>query len=120
MKKKLTKRTVDAVKPADKDVFVWDTNLTGFLLKVTPTGRKTFLYQYRNTRGLRRFTIGPMGQWTPDQARTEAGRLAGLVARGEDPQQDKANRRKAGTVNDMLDQFLEEHAKVKTKPGDLC
>ena len=47
MKAKLTKREVDAAKPASKDVLVWDTELKGFGLKVTPAGAKIYLIQYR-------------------------------------------------------------------------
>ncbi|MBF0310719.1 MAG: DUF4102 domain-containing protein, partial [Magnetococcales bacterium] len=33
---KLTKRTVDAAQPGDKDSFLFDSDLTGFGLKITP------------------------------------------------------------------------------------
>ncbi len=35
----LTKRTVDAAKPAAREYVLWDTDIKGFGLKVTPAGR---------------------------------------------------------------------------------
>jgi len=39
---KLTKRTVDATKPASRDVFVWDDAVAGFGLRVLPSGKKSY------------------------------------------------------------------------------
>ena len=72
MKKKITKSIVDAATAADKSVYIWDTELRGFGLKITPAGKKVYLLQYRmGGRGhlTRRFTIGAHGVFTPDQAR---------------------------------------------------
>ncbi len=72
---KVTKRTVDALNPGERDVFLWDSDLRGFGVKCTPKGRKVYVVQYqRGGRGnpTRRVTIGPHGPLTPDKARTEA------------------------------------------------
>lgn len=90
MQAKLTKRTVDAIAATSSDLLVWDTETKGFGLKVTTSGVKTYLLQYRmGGRGTptRRRTIGKHGSpWTPDMARDEAKRLLRLIANGEDPQ----------------------------------
>lgn len=90
----LSKRTVDAVEPASRDQFIWDASLTGFGLKVTPLGRKVFIFQYRiappgeaSKTAAKRYTIGKYGNVTPDQARKRAEVLAGMVANGIDPRQ---------------------------------
>ena len=66
---KLTKRIVDAALPAERDVFVWDSDLTGFGLRVRPAGSKTFVAQYRAGGGrsgpTRRFTVGRFVLWDP-------------------------------------------------------
>ena len=36
----ITKRAVDALKPADKPWIAWDDKLTGFGVRVHPTGAK--------------------------------------------------------------------------------
>jgi Arm DNA-binding domain len=60
---KLTKRAIDALTPPEKgEIFVWDTELRGFGLRVKSTGGKTYLVQYRNTEGrTRRLAIGQHG-----------------------------------------------------------
>lgn len=91
----LSKRTVDAAAPAAKDHFIWDDEVAGFGLKVTPSGGKVYIFQYRIARPgeaertpARRYTIGRHGSpWTPDQAKKRAKELAGYVEHGIDPRQ---------------------------------
>lgn len=44
---KLTKGYVDRIKPGSKDEFHWDTDTKGFGVRVTPTGKLTFIVQGR-------------------------------------------------------------------------
>ena len=44
---RITKRTVDAQKKSDKPTYLWDGELAGFGVKILPSGRKTYLAQYR-------------------------------------------------------------------------
>lgn len=46
MRKRITKRVVDALKASVKDVRVWDTELHGFGVRVRPSGRKVYLLRY--------------------------------------------------------------------------
>ncbi len=57
---KLTKRIVEALeRDPDRDVFMWDTDVRGFGVRVKSSGTKTFIIQYRNVeRRTRRFVIG--------------------------------------------------------------
>lgn len=85
---KLRKRDVDliALPPAgDKPVqlFYWDDELPGFGLRVTPT-RKTYIAQRRVAGRTVRVTIAPHGVLTPDQARKEALKKLGDMAKGVD------------------------------------
>jgi hypothetical protein len=43
----ITKRAVDAAKPRSVDNYLWDKELHGFGLKVTPAGSKVYLVQYQ-------------------------------------------------------------------------
>ena len=76
---KLTKRIVDAAMPSDRDVFVWDRELTGFGLRVRPAGSKTFIAQCRAGGGrsgtTRRFTIGRFGTLAVEEGRLEARKV---------------------------------------------
>ena len=117
-KGRITKRTVDAAKARKADNYVWDEDLPGFGLKVTPAGRKVYLVQYRlgGRKGrTRRITIGLHGELTPTLARDEAKRLLGEIAAGRDPatERDKAKADKSLTA--VLEQFMAEHVRPKLK-----
>jgi integrase len=115
---KLTKRTVDAARVGERDVFIWDSELPGFGLKTTPTGRKVFVLQYRlggRSGRTRRITLGTLGHLTPDQARDDAKRLLREVGAGNDPAGDRAKRKGESTLGEMLDRFLAEHVRTKLK-----
>lgn len=114
---KLTKRSVDAMEIQDKDYLVWDADVTGFGVRVYPSGKKTYLIQYRAGRRTRRLSIGQHGVLTADQARREAKRLIGDVARGEDPSGEKQKRLQAPTISALCDRFLTEYAEQHCKPS---
>ncbi|MBM3091586.1 integrase arm-type DNA-binding domain-containing protein [Ensifer sp. T173] len=103
---KLTKRTIDGLQPREKDYFEWDDELPGFGVRVWPTGRKTYVAQYRAGKQSRRFKIGVHGPLTVEEARKEAKAVLGDVARGEDPQQDRATRRKSLTIEELVDDYF--------------
>lgn len=104
---KLTKRTIDALQPREKDYFEWDDEMPGFGVRVWPTGKKVYVAQYRAGRQTRRFKIGSHGALTVEEARKQAKTVLGDVARGEDPQQDRSTRRKSMTVKDLCDTYFE-------------
>ena len=115
---KLTKRIVDTQKPKDKTYFVWDSDLAGFGLKILPSGKKTYLIQYRmggRSKRTRRMTIGPHGVLTTEQARGQAKLYLGQVATGTDPASEKDKEKAALTVEHLLGQFFVEHVEVKLK-----
>lgn len=113
---KLTKRSVDAIKPAAADLFLWDDELPGFGLRVWPSGRKVYVAQYRlGGRGsrTRRLTIGTHGVLTPEQAREEARQALAAVARGEDPS--AATLEAAEALSAVVPYYL-AHVEAKRKP----
>ena len=121
---KISQRAVDAAKPGDRDVYLWDSDLRGFGLKVTPTGGRTYLVQYRvgGRRGrTRRVTIGKHGSpWTAHTAREEAKRLLGEVAVGTDPAEERTQARSAQTVAELCDEYLAEAeaGRILTRLGE--
>jgi len=125
---RVTKRAVDALRLGEQDQFIWDKDLPGFGLKMTPTGTRTYLVQYRigGRKGrTRRVTIGQHGRpWTdsrtaetrsltPEVARKEAKRLLGLVTAGEDPAEERTKARQAITVAELCDLYLSEGVATK-------
>lgn len=114
---KLTKRSVEAIATAAKDVFIWDSELAGFGIRVKPSGVRSYLVQYRNSQGRsRRLTIGRHGVLTADQARKQAVQLLAAVRRGVDPTAERAALLQAPTINDLCDRYLAEHVAVHNRP----
>ena len=106
---RITKRLIGELKPADKERFVLDNELVGFGVRVSPKGLVTYVYQYFLEGRTRRFKIGTHGApWTPETARHEATRLAGLTVSGDDPQQAKIDQRNAFSVSQLCDLYLSE------------
>lgn len=104
---KLTKRVIDSLQPRDKDYFEWDDELPGFGVRIWPTGKKTYVAQYRAGKQTRRFKVGAHGPLTVEEARKQAKIVLGDVARGEDPQLDRATRRKSLTIKELCEAYLE-------------
>jgi integrase len=120
---RITKRTVDSLRADSRDVFVWDEDIAGFGIKVTPSGRKTYVIQYRipglGRRGFaKRITLGEHGVLTPEEARQLARRELGKVAQGSNPAADRAARRAAPIVNELGSAYLEEVG-VRRKKGTV-
>lgn len=111
---KISKRTVDSLRPAAGNQFLWDTDLKGFGAKITPAGSISYIIQFRmggREARTQRYTIGAHGSpWTPSTARAEAGRLLILVAQGVDPvDADKQRRREA--VDLAFDNYADHFAR---------
>jgi integrase len=107
-------------------MFVWDKDLRGFGLRVTPKGAKSYVLQYRmggREAPTRRYTIGKHGSpWTPEAARKEAERLLMLVRQGTDPvEANKVRRRQAVDLafNSYIKDFSELYLKRRWKHWGL-
>ena len=119
---KITKRSVDALRAGERDVFLWDTDRAGFGVKCTPGGKRVYILQYRMHGGraakVKRFTIGPHEAWTPDAAGKEADRLLRLVGQGVDPAMEKKRARIEANelaFDKYAGRFLEREAKGEWK-----
>ena len=103
---KLTKRFVDAVAPQSKGHVVWDDEFPGFGLRVYPSGKRSYIVQYRSRGRSRRYTIGLHGLWTPETARREAKALLGRAAHGGDPAEEREEERRALTIKQLCEQYI--------------
>jgi integrase len=82
--KRLTERFALHEK-ASEPTIIWDVDCKGFALRVLPSGVKSFIIDYRVDGRQRRMTIGRLGDWTVDGARSYARELKVRVDKGEDP-----------------------------------
>ena len=109
---RLTTRGVNAIKkPKTGRVEYWDTVITGLGLRVSETGRKSWVVMYRNQGRLRRMTLGTYPKKSLATARNEAGDILGRASGGKDPAAEKNAERKAGTFSELADLYLEKYAK---------
>ena len=59
-------KLVDGLEPEpDRDVFLWDSQIPGFGVRVKPSGTKAYILQYRNKFGRRRRLAGLQRAATP-------------------------------------------------------
>ena len=115
---RLTKRAIDGLAvQEDGDYFVWDAELKGFGVRVTPGGRKVFVLGYRplGCRQFKRLTLGVYGALTPDDARRLAKRHLGAVANGADPAAARRDAHSAPTVAELGEHYLAD-ARARRKP----
>ncbi len=121
MHRTITKRSVDATKATDRTRFLWDADLPGFGLRVTPNGVKSYVLQYSRHGRKRRVTVGRHGApWTPASARDEAIRLRAEVVAGRDPASERGEARAAPTVRKFAERYMTEHATPKKKAGSAA
>ncbi len=114
---KLTKRTIDALQPEDKDYFIWDSQIAGFGVRIMPSGAKTYQAQYRKGGRTRRVSVGRHGNITVDEARNLAKDIMGQVAKGENPAEEISQHRKAPTIAALCERFFEAHVMERCKPS---
>jgi integrase len=119
---KVTKRSVDALRPATAaDVLLWDRELRGFGVRVKPSGATSFVVAYYAPglyRVRRRMTIGTYPAMTAARARDKARALLGRVADGADPAGAESEERRAvreATVAKLWPRYL-DHALANFRP----
>lgn len=122
-RRKLTKSAVDKLEfdpDGTSNQVWWDTELTGFGVRLNPGGSKTFLVQYRNEAGkLKRISLGKFGsQLTAAQARRIARETIADVIRGADPLAERKAARRAPdklSFDEIAQWYLDEYAKPRKK-----
>ena len=120
-----TTKGIDALKVPKRTDFT-DPDTKGLVLRVTPTGSKTWAFLYsRKGDGLkRRVTIGAHGNGVGkvglSDARERAATLRAQVIDRQDPAGKVAALRRAETLDQLLDQFLAAHRAPNAAWTKLC
>lgn len=91
-----------------------DTKVEGLCLRVTSNGTKTFGLLVWNKQAFRpiRLTLGKYPQMSVENAREEARKRLGELAKGEDPREARRLAKNQITFGQLFDQYLLAHAKV--------
>lgn len=85
----------------------WDAKTTGFGLRVTSTGAKSYIFETSLNNKTIRITIGDVSIYSISQAREEAINLKAMTNKGIDPRQVKA------------DQIANDEARAKTRKAEV-
>ena len=110
----ITDRTVAAL-TSDRDRVVWDRALTGFGVRVYPSGAKVYVVQTRGPDGSRRIAVGRHGVIGAVEARRRAALIVARIRAGEEPVPE-AKRTESITVAALAERYLQEHVAVRCKP----
>jgi len=111
-KRKLTDAFINSF-TTNKRVEIYDSTngVGGLVLRVTPTGHKSFAFRYWYDDESKQFTIGKYGTWSLADARTETKELKKMIDKGIDPaiQKKKAREEKPITLYQVIDHYKEKH-----------
>jgi integrase len=104
--------TLRTIANLSQNSIAWDHGkgaVSGFGVRRQSGDGVSYVIKYRTVDGRQRWaTIGRHGApWTPDLARAEAKRILGEVVGGSDPARVKLEARKAATVSELCDAYLE-------------
>lgn len=111
MKAKITAQVLATLPDAGSNPYeVNDTELRGFQLRVGKSQTRTYqcVYRLRDSGCRHRYILGRSPALTPAQARDEARKILGDVARGIDPNAARRARRKEARKPTLLT-FLDDH-----------
>lgn len=122
----LTDRKIANSKSQDKRYEIADENDHGrgtLLVRVSPTGGKTFVFRYYLRGKVKRLTLGEYGdrptQLTLAQARAKAAEAVAKLEQGVDPAQEEAQKKSeaasAPTVANLAHEYIEKWAKVRKR-----
>lgn len=89
-----------AAKPSQKPFEIYDIRLSGFVLRVQPTGVRSFYARFGRNR---RFALGKADVVDPEEARINCQRILGNVANGRHPLEGLG-----GAAGLTLGQFIDE------------
>lgn len=108
--------------------FLWDTESPALALRVSPTGRKTYVFESRLDGVTLRIPIGTVADWALGDARARASQLKVQVDGGQDPREmerqhqaerdaeRKKTQARALTVGEVWPLYL-ENGRPKRKAG---
>ncbi len=101
----------------EKDTVFWDRELTGFGVRVYPTGSKVYIAQARGPEGPKRVAVGRHGVINADEARKRAAHIIARIKAGEEAVPKPMKPVGGPTVNEVCARYLAEYVAVRCKPA---
>ena len=102
----LTPRLARESKSNGKDNILFDKSLTGFGLRIHPSGRKVWIVQARIEGRSRRIVIARHGEMELAEARRRARDMLGRIRAGEKPADDIRREKETPTLRQFADEYL--------------
>src|SRR5262249_4744699 len=107
---RFTDKGIAALKPKDKRYEVWEGG-SGFGVRISPKGRKTWVWMYRFQGKARRMQFGTFPTVSLPTARLRHAQALKMLDHGQDPGaaalEEKKAEREAFTVKQLVDEYLE-------------
>ena len=102
--------------PAGKqEKLFWDKSCGGFGMRALASGRRTWIYQYRDEhKRTRRIALGDVSAVTLDAARQAARQHAASVTQGANPSAERTGKESAASVLNVIEAYL-RHAKISQR-----
>ena len=127
-KKRLTDRTLKALKPAKPGnrYDVMDVEVSGLGVRVTDRGQRTFILvaRYCGSKNPTRRALGEYPTLTLERARQKARAWREIIKAGKDPKEEereeqrRQQRRLENSVATVAERFFERHLKGKRQAKD--
>lgn len=116
----LNSKTVTALALKPKTYIAYDSKLAGFGCRVTPTGAKSWIVEYRSSGGGRRIaksrmTLGAVATVSADKARRAALEILARARLGQDAAGEKSARRRSLTVQELAARYMAEEIRPTRK-----
>jgi len=108
-----------ALPPTRGQLFLWDTEIKGFALRVTSGGARSFVLDYRVDGRQRRITLGNYPDWTVQAARAAAKAMKREVDQGQDPMGERQALREAPTMQGLWERYKTEKLSKKAERTQL-
>ena len=113
--RKLDDKSVrNAAPPLSGNRIIYDTRLSGFGMRITVAGARSFVFNYSGKGRERRITLGQFPAWSVLAARKQVEHLRRQVDLGCDPLEERVNDREAPTVQKLFERYVAEHLPTKS------
>jgi integrase len=115
-RRRLDQYYVQHTRPRPNRYFdTWDSKCPGLVLRIQPTGHRSFYYFYRLNGHSHWYHLGNAATVPLGEVRKIVIGLAARIARGENPSTERRAERKSGTFGDLATEYVERYASKNNK-----